>query len=80
MDPAQARDESQFRRIEAAMLCADDTARRLEKTAKELRKEGADTDLVTALEAGGKAIHAEHLQMMRRVYWRAPGSETNVYE
>lgn len=80
MDPAQARDESQFRRIEAALCCADDTARRLEKTAKELRKEGADSDLVTALEASGKAFRAEHLQLMRRVYWRAPGSEANVYE
>lgn len=80
MDPAKARDEAQYREIERALLFADEAARKTEKTAKQLRKEGAHGDLVTALEAGSKAIRAEHLQMMRRVYWRAPGAENNVYE
>lgn len=79
MDPKQKRDEAQFREIEKALLWADDAATRIGKIGKQLRKEGADTDLVTALEAGSEAIRAEHRQMMRRVYFRAPGSETNDY-
>lgn len=72
MDPEQQRDEAQFREVEKALLYADDAARKIAKIAAALRKEGAGADLAEALEAGSDAVRADHRQMMKRVYFRAP--------
>lgn len=71
----QAREEAHFRKVEGAMLYIEDAARRLDETAKELRKDGAAAYLVAALEAAAGAAREDHAQLMRSVYWRAPSSD-----
>ena len=74
MDPAQKRDEEHFRQVERALLYADDAARKIGKIAEQLRRDGCDPGLVVALEKGSVAVRADHRQMMKSVYFRAPGS------
>ena len=74
MDPQQKRDEEHFRQVERALLYADDAARKIGRIADELREAGADPHLVDALVSGSEAVRAEHRQMMKRVYFRAPES------
>ena len=70
----QAREEEHFRKVEGAMLYIEDAARRLRETAEELKKEAAPEYLVTALETAAGATRADHAQLMKSVYWRAPTS------
>lgn len=72
MDSAQKKDEEQFRQVERALLYADDAARKIAKIAEDLRQAGADPHLIAALESGGEAVRADHREMMKRVYFRAP--------
>jgi hypothetical protein len=72
MDASQKQDEAQFRQVERALLYADDAARKIAKIADALKREGADPQLVEALQAGSDAVRADHRQMMKRVYFRAP--------
>ncbi len=71
----QAREEEHFRKVEGAMLFIEDAARRLDETAKELKKDGAASYLVTALETAAGAARADHARLMKSVYWRAPFSD-----
>ena len=71
----QAREEEHFRKVEGAMLFIEDAARRLDETAKELKKDGAAPYLVTALETAAGAARADHARLMKSVYWRAPSSD-----
>ena len=45
---------------------------RLRRSPDDLRKDGADPDLIAALEAGSEAVRGDHREMMKRVYFRAP--------
>ena len=72
MDPQQRKDEEHFRQVERALLYADDAARKIGRIADELRRDGGDPHLVRALEAGGEAVRANHREMMKKVYFRAP--------
>lgn len=71
----QAREEEHFRQVEGAMVFLEDAARRLDGTAKELKKAGAEAYLVEALEAAAGAARENHAQLMKSVYWRAPAGE-----
>lgn len=75
MDARQKKDEEHFRQVERALLYADDAARKIAKIAGDLRKDGADPHLIEALEAGSEAVRGDHREMMKRVYFRAPGVE-----
>lgn len=68
----QRREEEHFRKVEGAMLHAEDAARRLDEAAKELKKEGAAPHLVAALETAAGAIRADHGRLMKSVYWHVP--------
>jgi hypothetical protein len=74
MDSKQKQDEDHFRQVERALLYADDAARKIGKIAEQLRRDGCDPGLVAALERGSEAVRAEHRQMMKSVYFRAPES------
>lgn len=74
MDAQQKKDEEQFRQVERALLYADDAARKIAKIVDGLRKDGADPHLIEVLQAGSDAVRAEHREMMKRVYFRAPGA------
>ena len=69
------REEEHFRKVESAMLYIEDAARRLDETAKELKKDGAAPYLIAALEAAAGAARADHARLMKSVYWRAPSSD-----
>jgi hypothetical protein len=71
----QAREEEHFRKVEGAMLFIEDAARRLDETAKELKKDGAAPHLISALETAAGAARADHARLMKSVYWRAPSSD-----
>lgn len=71
----QAREEEHFRKVEGAMVFLEDAARRIDETAKELKKDGAAPYLVEALEAAAGAARKDHAQLMKSVYWRAPSSD-----
>lgn len=78
MTPAQqAREEEHFRKVEGAMLYIEDAARRLDETAKELKKDKAPAHLIAALETAAGAARADHARLMKSVYWGAPASEQN---
>jgi len=68
----QAREEGQFRKVEGAMLHAEDAARRLAEVAGELKREGAPAHLVAALETAAGAVRADHKRLMKSVYWPTP--------
>jgi hypothetical protein len=70
----QRREEEHFRKVEGAMLHAEDAARRLDEAAKELKKEGAPPHLVVALETAAGAIRADHGRLMKSVYWHVPSN------
>lgn len=70
----QAREEEHFRKVEGAMLHAEDAARRLGEAAAELKREGAAPHLVAALETAAGAVRADHARLMKAVYWRPPES------
>jgi hypothetical protein len=55
------------------MLYIEDAARRLDETAKELKKDGAAPHLIAALETAAGAARADHARLMKSVYWNAPG-------
>ena len=71
----QRREEAHFRKVEGAMLYIEDAARRLDETAKELKKDGAPAYLIAALETAAGAARADHARLMKSVYWRAPSSD-----
>jgi hypothetical protein len=71
----QAREEEHFRKVEGAMLFIEDAARRLDETAKELKKDGAAPYLIDALETAAGAARADHARLMKSVYWPAPPSD-----
>jgi hypothetical protein len=71
----QRREEEHFRKVEGAMLFIEDAARRLDETAKELKKDGAAPYLVAALETAAGATRADHARLMKSVYWPAPPSD-----
>jgi hypothetical protein len=71
----QRREEAHFRKVEGAMLFIEDAARRLDETAKELKKDGAPAYLMAALETAAGAARADHARLMKSVYWPAPASE-----
>ncbi|MEX0971884.1 MAG: hypothetical protein WDZ46_01340 [Solirubrobacterales bacterium] len=71
----QRREEEHFRKVEGAMLYVEDAARRLDEAAKELRKDEAAPYLIAALETAAAAARADHSQLMKSVYWRAPSAE-----
>lgn len=75
MDPQQKQDEEHFRRIESAMLYADDAARRIARIADELAADGCDPHYVETLRRGAAEIRQQHKLMISRVYFRAPESE-----
>jgi len=68
----QAREEEHFRKVEGAMVYIEDAARRLDESAKELKKDGAPAYLVAALETAAGAARADHARLMKSVYWRVP--------
>lgn len=70
----RVREEEHFRKVEGAMLCAEDAARRLSEAAAELKKDGAEPYLVAALETAAGAVRADHARLMKSVYWPAPES------
>lgn len=70
----QAREEEHFRKVEGAMLHVEDAARRLSEAAEELKKEGAASHLIAALETAASALRADHRRLMKSIYWRAPDS------
>jgi len=71
----QRREEGHFRKVEGAMLYIEDAARRLDKTARELKKDGAPAYLIAALETAAGAARTDHARLMKSVYWRAPSSD-----
>lgn len=71
----QAREEERFRKVEGAMLYIEDAARRLDETAKELKKDGAPAYLIAALETAAGAARADHARLMKSVYWGAPAGD-----
>lgn len=75
MDPKQKQDEEHFRRIEAAILYADDAARRIGRMAGELEQDGCDPHYVEALRGAAESIREEHRRLVSRVYFRAPEPE-----
>lgn len=72
MDPQQKKDEEHYRRIESAMLYADDAARKIGRIADELAADGCDPKLVETLRTAAAAIREQHHQMVSGVYFRAP--------
>lgn len=68
----QIREEEQYRQVEAAMLHVDDAARRVQRTADALAKDGAPSHLVAALETAAGALRADHKRLIRSAYWQAP--------
>lgn len=73
MDRAeQERDEEHHRKAEAAMLVVNDAARRLQRTANELRSDGAPDHMVDALETAAGSLSDSHKQLIRTTYWHAP--------
>lgn len=70
----QRQEEEHFRKVEGAMLYLEDAARRLDETAKELKKDGAAAYLTAALETASGAARADHARLMKSVYWHAPGN------
>jgi hypothetical protein len=69
------REEEHFRKVEGAMLHAEDAARRLSEAAAELKRDDAPDYLVAALETAAGAVRADHARLMKSVYWRAPARE-----
>lgn len=74
MDPAQKRDEQHFRQVEKALLYVDDAARQVGRIADGLESDGCDPQLVIALRDAAEAVRDDHREMMKRVYFRAPGA------
>jgi hypothetical protein len=68
-NPEQAREESHYRQAEDAMLFMDEAGRRALRVADQLRKDGAETFLVNALETAAGAMRAEHSRLMRSIYY-----------
>lgn len=75
MDAEQERDEQHFRKVERALLYADDAARKIGRIAEDLRRDGADPHLVAALRTASDSVREDHRQMMKSVYFRAPGAD-----
>lgn len=73
MDRAeQERDEEHHRKAESAMLIVNDAARRLQRTADDLRQDGAPDHVVQALETAAVSLSDSHKQLIRSTYWHAP--------
>jgi hypothetical protein len=55
--------------MEATLLCISEARERAERLARHLRREGADTDTVGALEIADRQLLAIHGELMRRTYF-----------
>ena len=71
----QRREEEHFRKVEGAMMDVEYAARRLSEAAKELKKDGAAPYLIAALETAAGAVRADHVRLVKSVYWRPPSSD-----
>jgi hypothetical protein len=64
--------EDHFMEIERALLNISDAKERVDRAAKELRKEGADARLIIALERATAEMLATYTQLMQRTYYATP--------
>lgn len=75
MDQKQKQEERHFRQVEKALLYIDDAARQIGRIADGLDDDGCDPHLVKALREAAAAARAEHRELIKRVYFRAPEDE-----
>jgi hypothetical protein len=64
--------EAHFREIDRTLLFVSEARKRAEKTARELRRAGAEPHLVEALEEADRELEAVSRRLMQQTYWAVP--------
>jgi hypothetical protein len=72
--------EAHFREIDRTLLFVSEARKRAEKTAKQLRREGAEPHLVEALEQADCELEAVSRRLMQQTYWAVPKEQLSLEE
>ena len=70
--------EAHFAEIEKTLLYVSEARKRAEKTAKELRRAGAEPHLVAAVEAAEKDLEAVGRRLMQQTYFAVPKEQLEL--
>lgn len=70
--------EKHFAEIEKTLLYISEARKRAEKTAKELRKAGAEPHLVTAIEVAERDLEAVGRRLMQQTYFAVPKEQLEL--
>jgi septation ring formation regulator EzrA len=72
--------EAHFREIDRTLLFISDARKRVEKTVKQLRRDGAEAHLVDALEEADRELEAVSRRLMQQTYWAVPKEQLSLEE
>ena len=70
--------EAHFAEIEKTLLYVSEARKRAEKTAKELRRAGAEPHLVAAVEAAEKDLELVGRRLMQQTYFAVPKEQLEL--
>lgn len=70
--------EKHFAEIEKTLLFISEARKRAEKTAKELRRAGAESHLVAAVETAEKDLEAVGRRLMQQTYFAVPKEQLEL--
>jgi len=70
--------EKHFAEIEKTLLFISEARKRAEKTAKELRRAGAEPHLVAAVEVAEKDLEALGRRLMQQTYFAVPKEQLEL--
>lgn len=70
--------EAHFAEIERVLLTISDARERAERTARELRRDGADAHLIEALEEAERELEALGRTLMQRTYFAVPKEQLTL--
>lgn len=72
--------EAHFREIEKALLYVSEARKRAEKTAKELRRDDAESHLVAAVEEAERKLEEVGRHLMQQTYFAVPKEQLSLEE
>ena len=70
--------EAHFAEIEKTLLYVSEARKRAEKTAKELRRAGAEPHLIVAIEAAERDLEALGRRLMQQTYFAVPKEQLEL--
>lgn len=70
--------EAHFAEIEKTLLYVSEARKRAEKTARELRRAGAEPHLISAIETAEKDLEALGRRLMQQTYFAVPKDQLEL--